>query len=233
MTDPSEYRIARRMDRLVSDLLAGKRLSTRLSDVSEGDTIRLAAQLAGSRVLDPYMTAAFKQRLAKQLTEGEPDSRITRRMALAAAASAASGVALGASIERTVGAPLPSDGPRPAHQATVVTPGWGRARWVDLGLTLEDLEEGVPRRASAGAIQVFVVRRGPTVTAVSALCTHQPCELIWNAGVGALECPCHGARFSSGGASVSPNYPLPPLPLARARVRDGRVEVLGTGPWPR
>lgn len=230
MTDPSEERTARRLDRLVSDLLAGKRLQTRPGDASERDAIRLAAQLAGSRVLDPHMTAAFRHRLATRLTEGKPDTRITRRTALVAAASAAGGVALGASVERTVGAKPPSGAPPRTPQATVVTPGSGRAQWVDVGVAFEGLKEGVPVRATAGAIGVFVVRRGASVTAVSALCSHQPCELVWNTGASVLECPCHGARFSAMGASVSPNYPLPPLPLARARVRDGRVEVLGTGP---
>jgi nitrite reductase/ring-hydroxylating ferredoxin subunit len=229
MIDRSEDRVARRIDRLVSDLLSGKRLVTRTSDAPDRDAIRRASQLAASSVRHPHMTAAFRERLAGELARGQPQRRISRRAALVAAFSAAGGLALGTSVERITGVVSSGVGAsRP--EAPVVIPGSARARWVDVGVAFASLEEGVPVRATAGAIRIFVVRHGPTVTAVSALCTHQPCELVWNGSGRALDCPCHGARFSATGDSLSPDYPLPPLPLARARVRDGRVEVLGTEP---
>jgi nitrite reductase/ring-hydroxylating ferredoxin subunit len=228
MIDRSEDRVARRIDRLVSDLLSGKRLVTRTSDAPDRDAIRRASQLAASSVRHPHMTAAFRERLAGELARGQPQRRISRRAALVAAFSAAGGLALGTSVERIAGVLSPGEaGERPGEP--VVVPGSGRGRWVDVGIAFDSLEEGLPVRAIAGAIRVFVVRRGPTVDAVSALCTHQPCELVWNGAGRVLDCPCHGARFSATGDSLSPDYPLPPLPLARARVRDGRVEVLGTG----
>lgn len=228
MLDRSEDRVARRLDRLVSDLLAGKRLETRTSDAPERDAIRRASQLAASSVRHPHMTATFRERLAAELAREQPQRRISRRAALVAAFSAAGGLALGTSVERITGA-LPATRPDATQQVPVVAPGSGRGRWVDVGVAFDSLQEGQPLRATAGAIPIFVVRRGVTVAAVSALCTHQPCELVWNGAAEVLDCPCHGARFSATGDSLSPDYPLPPLPLARARVRNGRVEVLGTG----
>lgn len=227
MIDRSEDRAARRIDRLVSDLLAGRRLRTRTSDAPERAAIRRASQLAASSVRHPHMTAAFRERLAAELARGQPQRRISRRAALVAGVSAAGGLALGTSVERITEALSP--GEETAQPRTpVVVPGSGRGRWVDVGVAFDTLEEGTPVRVRAGAIRVFVVRRGPRVAAVSALCTHQPCELVWNGSQGVLDCPCHPARFSPTGDSLSPHYALPPLPLATARVRDGRVEVLGT-----
>ena len=227
MIERFEDRTARRIDRLVSDLLAGRRLRTRTSDAPERNAIRRASQLAASSVRHPHMRAAFRERLAAELARGQPQRRISRRAALVAAFSAAGGLALGTSVERITGALSPGEETRPPR-TPVVVPGSGRGRWVDVGVAFDSLKEGQPVRATAGAIRVFVVRRGSTVAAISALCTHQPCELVWNGSQGVLDCPCHPARFSPTGDSLSPDYPLPPLPLARARVLDGRVEVLGT-----
>jgi cytochrome b6-f complex iron-sulfur subunit len=226
----SEDRVARRVDRVVSDLLAGRRLETGAGDASEQAAIRRASQLAASSLRTPHMTAAFREHLAAQLSPAAPPRRITRRVALAAAFSAAGGVALGTALDRIAGMGSPGAAQPEAPWRAVVTPASAASRWIEVGLALDDLEEGIPVRASAGAIGVFVVRRGQTVTAVSALCTHQPCELVWNQAGQALDCPCHGARFGVDGSSLSQDYPypLPPLPLAQARVRAGRVEVLGT-----
>jgi nitrite reductase/ring-hydroxylating ferredoxin subunit len=97
-----------------------------------------------------------------------------------------------------------------------------------VGLAMDELEEGVPVRVNAGSIGVFVTRWGDEIRAMSAFCTHQPCELAWIARDRLLNCPCHNVDFSPEGNAVSPTYPLPPLPLARTRVVGGRVEVLGT-----
>jgi Rieske Fe-S protein len=63
---------------------------------------------------------------------------------------------------------------------------------------------------------------------MSSVCTHLPCELSWRAKDHVLNCPCHNQNFDSDGLSLAEGYKLPPLPLVKTRLTDGRVEVLGT-----
>jgi nitrite reductase/ring-hydroxylating ferredoxin subunit len=226
--DHAEQRAARRVDRLVSGLLAGKRLRAKAGDAPEQETIRSASQLAGSREGYPRMSAAFRERLAARLSGEEPRRQLTRRDALVAAVAAAGGIAVGGALERILGVGAPAPAPARPSSRGVLAPKAGTGRWIDVGLALEELQEGVPVRVNAGSIGVFVTRWGNEVRAMSAFCTHQPCELAWIARDRVLNCPCHNVDFSPEGNSVSPTYPLPPLPLARTRVVAGRVEVLGT-----
>lgn len=225
MTDRSEDRVAKRVDRLISNLVAGRRMKPEPSDAEDQQAIRRASRLAGSAAGYPRMAPEFRARLAAQLSHEQTPNRVSRRTALVAGLSVAGGFALGAGVERGVGLSGPAT-PGPG----LVAPAAQTARWVDLGLSLDDLQDGVPVRKSAGAIEVFVVRQGQEVRALSALCTHQPCSLVWNSSGGSLDCPCHGARFGlDGGLKLNVySYPLPRLPRALARVRNGRVEVLGT-----
>lgn len=226
MPDRSEDRAAKRVDRLISNLVAGRRMKAEPSDAEDQEAIRRASRLTGSAAGYPRMAPEFRARLAAQLSREQPRERVSRRTALVAGLSVAGGVVLGAGVERGVGRLSGSASPR----SGMVTPAAQTARWVDVGLAMDDLQDGVPVRKSAGAIEVFVVRQGQGVRALSALCTHQPCSLVWNPSGGSLDCPCHGARFGLDGElklNVYP-YPLPGLPQAVARVRNGRVEVLGT-----
>jgi Rieske Fe-S protein len=52
--------------------------------------------------------------------------------------------------------------------------------------------------------------------AVDALCTHLACRVGFNANAGDVECPCHGSRFSTGGAVLlgPASRPLRALPAA-------------------
>ena len=226
--DRHEHGAARRVDRLVSALLAGKRVRAKAGDAQEQETIRTASRLAGTREGYPRMSAAFRERLASRLAGEEPRRQVTRRDALVAALSAAGGLAVGGALERVLRVGEPAPAPVRPSSRGVLAPKAGTGRWIDVGLVLNDLEEGVPVRVTAGSIGVFVTRWGDEVRAMSAYCTHQPCELAWIARDRVLNCPCHNVDFSPEGNSVSSTYPLPPLPLARTRVQGGRVEVLGT-----
>src|SRR5919198_1478177 len=166
-------------------------------------------------------------RLAARLSGEEPRRQLTRRDALVAAVAAAGGIAVGGALERILGVGAPAPAPARPSSRGVLAPKAGTGRWIDVGLALEELQEGVPVRVNAGSIGVFVTRWGNEVRAMSAFCTHQPCELAWIARDRVLNCPCHNVDFSPEGNSVSPTYPLPPLPLARTRVVAGRVAVLG------
>jgi cytochrome b6-f complex iron-sulfur subunit len=225
--DPEEQ-AAERLDRLVGELARGKALRVTPTDASERQAILTAVRLAAAREGYPRMSPRFRRRLARQLQEGRQAPWLSRRSALVGGAGLAVGALAGAVAAR-FGLPDSRDVPPPPVVRGTVEPRPELARWVDSGLTLSDLkEEGVPHRVNAGAIGAFVVRYKGQVLALSAFCTHLPCELQWQRQAGNLLCPCHNRAFSVEGSSLDPYYPLPPLPMVRVRVRDGRIEVYGT-----
>jgi nitrite reductase/ring-hydroxylating ferredoxin subunit len=207
-----------RIDRIVSDLLRGRRLKLRGGDAEEKAAITAAARLAGARQGPQRMHPAFRKRLQQTLEQGPREGAISRRAALVAglglAVGAAGGAILGRATEPEVAA---GTGPiDPAH-----------GRWIDVA-AMSDLEEGQGRLVAAGAVRAFVFRKNDTVSAVSSICSHLPCELWWDGGSSHLACPCHPVSFQSDG-HPSEGYTLPPLNTVHVRVTDaGRVEVLGT-----
>jgi cytochrome b6-f complex iron-sulfur subunit len=211
-----------RVDRIVNDLLRGRRLRLRGGDAEEKEAITAAARLVAAGQGAQRMHPAFRKRLAEALESAPKGGWLTRRAAMVAglgvAAGAITGGLIGRSLAPTATAEVP--GARP------VTPNNGR--WVDVG-ALADFNDGQGKRVTAGAIGAFLFRRGNTVSAVSSICSHLPCELWWNGGNRVLDCPCHPASFNPDGTSTNKAYPLPALDVVSARVTDaGRVEVLGT-----
>jgi apoptosis-inducing factor 3 len=94
------------------------------------------------------------------------------------------------------------------------------------GVAFSDLKEGVPLKGSAGDDAVIVVRRGATVYAVGAQCTHYSGELADGIVVGTtVRCPLHHACFdlATGEARWAPA--LSPLPCWVVEQRGGRVYV--------
>jgi Rieske Fe-S protein len=242
MAERDERRAAERIDRLVGDVLAGRHLKATPSDAAEREAIQVAARLAGVRDGYPRMSSAFRRRLGGLLERGEAPGWLNRRAALAAGLGLAAG-AVGGAVAGPLGGkigdlaasrPAPAATPRPAqgqpaaHRATI-EPRPELARWWNTGLRLTDLVDGIPHRVTAGAIGAYLVRRGDTVTGMSSVCTHLPCELIWQEDKKLLNCPCHNLAFDVDGQSTREGYALPALPYVKVRVRaDGRVEVLGT-----
>lgn len=231
-------RRAARIDRLVRRLVSGRRLKLKPSDADDRDAIMAAARLAGSREARPHMSPALRKRLAAQLgaEPTEAPSWVTRRTALTGAVGLAAGLLATVGGEQVLRALQSTPAPPAATPATppqptprpVFAPNPESAQWSDTGLKLTDLTEGVPRKVSAGAVDALVVRRQDKVSAMSAYCTHFPCELVWKSSDHVLLCPCHNKTFSAEGVSNDPAYPLPPLPLVEVRVNHGRIEVLGT-----
>jgi cytochrome b6-f complex iron-sulfur subunit len=210
-----------RVDKIVSDLLHGRRLKLRGGDAEEKAAITAAARLAAARQGPQRMSPAFRKRLARLLEEAPREGWITRRSAMVAGLGLAAGAATGGLVGRAF---------EPAHIAASsggpINPIGGR--WVDVA-ALSELVEGQGKRVTAGSVGAFLFRRGDNVTAVSSICTHLPCELLWNGGDGRLDCPCHPASFTPDGRSTDTNYPLPTLNPVYVRVTSaGRVEVLGT-----
>ena len=88
-----------RIERIVSDLLRGRRLKLRGGDAEEKAAITAAARLAGARQGPQRMHPAFRKRLQETLEQTPREGWITRRAALVAglglAAGAAGGTILG------------------------------------------------------------------------------------------------------------------------------------------
>jgi nitrite reductase/ring-hydroxylating ferredoxin subunit len=209
-----------RIERVVDDLLHGRRLKLRGGDAEEKEAIIMAARLAAAHQGPQRMSPAFRQRLARQLDSGPQEGWLTRRAALVAglgvAAGAVGGGLLGHGLQ-TANAP--------AGTASVIKPVGGR--WFDVG-ALEDFTPGQARQVKAGAVGAFVVRQGDGVAAVSSMCSDLPCELWWDRSQALLTCPCHNQTFTPQGRSTNTVYPLPPLDTVLVRVTSaGRVEVLG------
>lgn len=210
-----------RVDRIVSDLLRGRRLKLRAGDGEEKEAITAAARLAGARQGPQRMHPAFRKRLSATLEQAPREGWLTRRAALVAGLGLAAGAASGGLLEK-------------AMQPRAVTATGGEpiepvaGTWFDV-TALDELVDGQGKRVTAGSVGAFIFRRGDTVTGVSAICSHLPCELWWDHGHNLLACPCHPATFTSAGRSTDTNYPLPALNTVHVRVTSaGRVEVLGT-----
>jgi nitrite reductase/ring-hydroxylating ferredoxin subunit len=212
-----------RVDKIVSDLLRGRRLKLRGGDAEEKAAITAAARLVAARQGPQRMNPAFRKRLEQALESAPTEPWLTRRAALVAGFGLAAGAVTGGLLGRAM---------EPAAVATRVAGGDPinpiPGRWVDVA-AISDLVEGQGKRVTAGSVSAFLFRRGESVTAVSSICSHLPCELWWNGGQGLLDCPCHPASFTPEGKSTDTTYPLPALNTVHVRVTPaGRVEVLGT-----
>jgi nitrite reductase/ring-hydroxylating ferredoxin subunit len=212
-----------RVDKIVSDLLRGRRLKLRGGDAEEKSAITAAARLVAAKQGPQRMNPAFRKRLEQALESAPTESWLTRRAALVAGFGLAAGAVTGGLLGRAM---------EPAAVATRVAGGDPinpiPGKWVDVA-AISDLVEGQGKRVTAGSVSAFLFRRGESVSAVSSICSHLPCELWWNGGQGLLDCPCHPASFTPEGKSTDTTYPLPALNTVHVRVTPaGRVEVLGT-----
>ena len=208
-----------RVEKIVADLLRGRRLKLRGGDAEDKEAITAAARLAGTRQGPQRMHPTFRKRLAKALEQAPAEHWVTRRSALVAGLGLAAGVAGGGVLGRAlVPAPARAGG-------DVINPTNGR--WVDVA-ALSDLAEGHGQKVTAGSVGAFLFRRGDSVSAVSSICSHLPCELWWESDRQHLTCGCHPAAFQPDGQPAG-QYALPALNKVNVRVTAaGRVEVLGT-----
>jgi len=214
-----------RVERIVDDLLHGRRLRLRAGDAEEKDAITAAARFAAASQGPQRMSPAFRRRMAQVIESTPQETWLTRRAALVAGLGVAAGALAGGIAGRTL---APTGRSASAHETAAgpVVPTNGR--WTDVG-ALADFAEGQGKLVRAGAVGAFVFRRGNAVSGVSSMCSHLPCELWWEAGQGLLECPCHPVSFTPDGKPSSASYPLRNLNAVKVRITAaGRVEVLGT-----
>jgi nitrite reductase/ring-hydroxylating ferredoxin subunit len=212
-----------RVERIVNDLLRGRRLKLRAGDAEEKEAITAAARFAAASQGPQRMSPAFRRRLAEILESTPQETWLTRRAALVAGLGVAAGALAGGVLGKAL---APSGASSLQSASSPVVPKGGR--WTDVG-ALADFREGQGKLVRAGAVGAFVFRRGESVTAVTSICSHLPCELWWDQGSSLLECPCHPVSFMASGEPTSPFYTLPALNEVKVRVSAaGRVEVLGT-----
>src|SRR5262245_31849697 len=131
-----------RVDKIVADLLRGKRLKLRGSDADEKEAITAAARIAGARQGPQRMSPAFRKRLAAELDQTRREGLVTRRAALVAGIGLAAGAAGGVLLGRT-------GAPETVSAATTIDPVDGH--WVDVG-GLSEFPEGEGKRVVAGGV---------------------------------------------------------------------------------
>ncbi len=115
--------------------------------------------------------------------------------------------------------------PMLVETAQADTPPTAPAQWTDVGKA-DQFTTDVPQRVTlAGGGVLFVTRNSAdTLTALSAKCTHQGCEIGWDKSGSQFLCPCHGATFTTSGQTV--NGPARrPLVSVPAMQKDGEVQV--------
>jgi nitrite reductase/ring-hydroxylating ferredoxin subunit len=212
-------RADRRLLRYVDALLKDRppRRSRAGDDVA---AMRFAATLRAAHPGTHEPSPEFIDDLARRMRgsyEGAPSPR--RRQFLAAGAAAAASLAAGAGIERlreAVTGPTSGAGP--------LTPEGG-GRWTAVA-RVADVAPGLIVRFSSGGVTGFVYQLEGQFRAVSAVCTHQGCELSADAARGRLNCPCHDASFQLDGTPNPGDYRLNPLPTLHVRATGEDVEVL-------
>src|SRR2546426_12833397 len=115
-----------RVERIVNDLLRGRRLKLRAGDAEEKEAITAAARLAAAHGGPQRMSPAFRRRLAQTLESAPRDSWITRRAALVAGLGVAAGALAGGG-----GGGGAAARPPPVSRAGPIQP--RQSAWVDVG----------------------------------------------------------------------------------------------------
>ncbi|MEW9554749.1 Rieske 2Fe-2S domain-containing protein [Nonomuraea sp. NPDC050783] len=102
--------------------------------------------------------------------------------------------------------------------------------WHDL-CPIKDLPDGRPVARRLGYIQLFVLRRGESVTVLADHCPHlagplHQGRLVMQDGEACVVCPWHGSTFRLEDGSVKHGPATAPAPMFETRVRrDGTIQV--------
>ena len=136
--------------------------------------------------------------------------QLTRRSTLAGAAGLTAALPLLAACGSASGGSGSGQAPQRTASGTVVGPaadvpvGCGQI-YGDLNLVVNQPEAG-------------------TFKAFSATCTHQGCQ-VSKVQAGAIDCTCHGSRFSVDDGSVEAGPAQKPLPEVGITVTNGQITV--------
>ena len=99
-------------------------------------------------------------------------------------------------------------------------------------LSIDDLDDAVPRQVEAGGSKILLWREGETVHAVGGTCPHAGAPLIEGvARDGRIVCPWHKAAFCLRTGALLEPPAVDPLPRIPVRIAGGRV-ILGSAAPP-
>lgn len=73
--------------------------------------------------------------------------------------------------------------------------------------------------------KVFIDRDDKGIYAMSAICTHLGCRVLWMDSENGYHCPCHGAQFDRKGINIEGPAPRPLPRLGMSKDRDGSILV--------
>ncbi|MFQ4137138.1 ubiquinol-cytochrome c reductase iron-sulfur subunit [Nodosilinea sp. PGN35] len=99
--------------------------------------------------------------------------------------------------------------------------------FVALGTVAELDAQGALANSNVQGKNLAVIRdpgAPESVIAVSALCTHAGCTVVWNGEQSLFACPCHGSNFNPDG-SVNSGPTREPLATFEAKVEGDQVLV--------
>lgn len=98
--------------------------------------------------------------------------------------------------------------------------------WTDAMVESDVPAEGAVTGIEVAGVPILLARRGGSVVALAARCTHRGGPLPdGEVRDGCITCPWHGSKFSLDNGAVRSGPATRPQPTLDTRIRDGRVEV--------
>ncbi len=189
--------------------------------------LKMASRLAALH--DPAAaepSPAFQDRLRAELaaaTSGRPASSSRRGFIAAALGGLAAGAGAALGLSRVLSPAGVAEAP--ASSAAIVR---ANGRWFAVA-KLSDLPAHAVVRFTAGALEGHLVRQGDSIVALSAICSHLPCTLVYQEQQQDFLCPCHDATFALNGDFKAGRRPYDPLTHLETRIEDGQVLVWSIG----
>ncbi len=224
MRDPFEQ-----VHRFVDSLLLGKKPKRfRVGTREDLGALRMAAALSAvgntdepSRLFVDQLRTRFAAAAGTPSVEA-PSSR--RGFLAAGLAGLATGLGAAAGITRLTQSPATPAAPAGSGTAIVRENG----RWFPIA-RLSQMAEHATVRFSAGALEGNLVRRCDQDVALSSVCIHLPCSLVWREHDDDFLCPCHDASFTAAGEPKASRRPYGPLTRFETKVEGDQVMVWSIG----
>ncbi len=88
-------------------------------------------------------------------------------------------------------------------------PGTPAGSTINLDLSLSQYSSLNTAGSSKIVQNILIINTGTKMVALSSICTHQGCSVVYNSGAGDIYCPCHGSVFSTSGSVLVGPAPSP------------------------